>query len=316
MKKILYIIAKCIVFLILGELIFRFENSLVNHEIRDFKKEIVDTEFSNKKYDLNVLLLGDSFTKGLGIEANYRIASQIRSREIRVVDSSRSGDNWVDYYRNIIQFESLDTIDFVVIGVNWNDVGFPVGAIHDYLLNAETSSTGELKHVNVKKGINGLIPNIYSSKLISTLSGNVQNQLKRIGCPLPIGNFHYFRTKAYPEHSNDFKVIWSDFNKIIDTSDTEILLYLMPDFNLTQRVEYFNTFVQEMNNYKSNVHIINGIEKFRNAQEGEYCISVQDGHPNAAASKKIANEIMEFIFAFKQTDRDSEKIRSNITSHK
>ena len=281
---------------------FRFENSLVNHEIRDFKKEMVRTEYSDNKTDLNVLLLGDSFTKGLGIESDYRIVNQMRSRGARVVDSSRSGDNWVDYYRNIIEYDSIDTIDFVVIGVNWNDVGFPVGSIHDYVLNEDKVSGGKLEHVNVKKGINGLIPNIYSSKLISTLSSNIQNQLERIGCPLPLGNFHYFRTTAYQEHSDDFEVIWSALGHITDTSDTEIILYLLPELNLTKRVEYFYTFIQEMNKNKSSVHIINGIESFRNAQDGQYCISVQDGHPNAAASKKIANEIMDYIFAFKQID--------------
>ena len=274
---------------------FRIENSLVNHKVLDVKKETTHSGVVLFSQAPSILLLGDSFTKGLGIGENDRIANQLRSKGLSVIDSSKSGDNWTDYYRTLITFEQFDSVDFLVIGVNWNDVGFPVGQILNSSGKKDTIKPRELKHVNTEKGIKSIIPNIYASKLISTLSGNIQNKLKRMGYPLPIGNFHYFRTDAYKEHRQDLDLVYSKFLELSSVYDVNIILYLMPDFNLLNRPEYFETFTDGFNYNNSSVYVINGIDKFKDAKDGEYCISIQDGHPNADASKKIASEIILLI---------------------
>ena len=293
MKKIIQITLYFSAFLLTGEFVFRVESSLVKHEVLDVRNN--NSEYSLSSEGSNILLLGDSFTKGLGITENDRIANQLRDKGLGVIDSSTSGDNWVDYYRKILQFQQMDTVDFIVIGVNWNDVGFPTGSLVNYTKNLEILPPGELKHKNTKKGIARIIPNIYASKLASTLSSYFQNELKRAGFPLPVGNFHYFRTEAYKEHSKDFEVIYSKFSELTSVYDLKIILYLMPDFNLLNRPEYFKTFSDEFSFHRSNVYVINGLDSFKGNKDGEYCISIHDGHPNAVASKKIALDISLLI---------------------
>ena len=261
MRKSLYIVLCFSVFLLTGELIFRVENYLVDHEVLDVKPNQDNSDYNPLAESTKLLLLGDSYTKGLGIKESDRIFNQLKEQSFGVIDSSTSGDNWTDYYRKIVQFQHMDTLDFIVIGVNWNDVDFPVGQIVNFT-NPDIASPGELEHDNTKNGTRRFISNIYNSKLVSTLSSFLQYELKRAGYPLPIGHFHYFRTQAYKEHHQDFEVVYSKLSELISAYDLKVTLYLMPDFNLLNRPEYFRTFINEFSFNQSNIYVINGLTSF------------------------------------------------------
>lgn len=283
---------KILTFILVGELVFRFEKSIVNHEIYDH--DTIQIPFYEQNSELNILLLGDSFTSGLGISSADRISNQIRARGIGVLDSSKSGNNWLDYFEQITHYQGYDTTDFIVIGVNWDDVGFSIGAIRELVRGESFNADFYFSENNKNSEFKG-IRKIYYSRLFSTLSAYVQSQMKRNGFPLPLGDFHYRRTTAYMDHAKDFEIIWSTLEDLVDTTNTEVLLYLMPEFNLTNRAYYFDNFVKEMSMRPPEIHVLNGIEDFSSSRDGEFCISIYDGHPNAAASKKIAKDIVEYI---------------------
>jgi len=199
MKVFLYLI----IFLFLGELIFQLNYFMSNVAISDTLNQ------SNKQFDNSpnkIFLLGDSYTKGLGIKSEMKLSSLIKLNNYQLIDSSSSGDNWADYASIMINIKNeIESESIIIIGVNWNDVAFNSGAIKKILNPSFGPIQIENQGIDVRSNTN---PNAFivfvrflyaKSKLISFLSANIQNLLKRKGMPLPIGDFHYYRTKAYQE---------------------------------------------------------------------------------------------------------------------
>jgi hypothetical protein len=299
MKLLFYIL----IFFITGEIIFQIDFYINNRKINDIPAIIGNNKSDNKQS--KIFLLGDSYTKGLGISPELRIANQLKIPGYRLLDSSHSGDNWANYISIIKNMESaIDSGDIIVIGVNWNDINFNTGSIisiirMDYLQKKSNLNTKKLTENTRPRSLIAFVRSIYGiSKLISVLSGNIQNLLKRKGMPLPIGDFHYFRTKAYTEKRGELTAAMQYIQRINNSKGINTILYLMPDFNLTKRKDYFKTFIEffETFNNKQNLLIINGVENFDTARDGIYCISIQDGHPNGLAHKEIAKQISNSIF--------------------
>ena len=119
---------KILAFLIIGEIIFQIHVRLGVNEIKDIQKTKEGN--TNPISGGKIYLLGDSYTKGLGVKKENRIANRINVPGYIVIDSSQAGDNWSDYIRIIKSLDQqLQPNDFIVIGVNWNDVNFKKGLI-------------------------------------------------------------------------------------------------------------------------------------------------------------------------------------------
>lgn len=286
-----------VLFFLIGELIFQLNYFMNNVEISDTVNE------PNRQFDssLNkIFLLGDSYTKGLGIKNEMKLSSLIKLNKYQLIDSSSSGDNWADYASilNCVK-NDIDSGSIIIIGVNWNDIAFNSGAIKKILNPSVGPIQIENQGIDVRSNTKpntfvSIVRFVYAkSRLISFLSANIQNLFKRKGMPLPIGDFNYYRTKAYQDKDIELKMVMGLIDEISTKKDIHFILYLMPDFNLTKNVEYFKTFVSFFANFRNykKIHLINGIEEFRNEKDGYYCISIHDGHPNGLAHKKIADRI-------------------------
>jgi len=290
---------KILAFLIIGEIIFQIHVRLGVNEIKDIQKTTEGN--TNPISGGKIYLLGDSYTKGLGVKKENRIANRINVPSYIVIDSSQAGDNWSDYIRIIKSLDQqLHPNDFIVIGVNWNDVNFKKGLITKIIhpdSNAKNNIISKAEKKEKAHGLQAFVHSLYnSSKLIDFVSSNLQNTLRRKGIPLPIGDFQYFRAVAYHEKKTDLDSAMVFLNRTNITHNTHTILYLMPDFNLTKRLEYFKNYTNYFTERDSKyIQVMNGPELFYSAPDGYYCLSIHDGHPNDSADIKMAGQIQEKI---------------------
>lgn len=302
MKKILYII----LFLLIGEIILQIDFKLNNIEVKD---EVSAGPIAFDETKPKVYLLGDSYTKGLGIPTDSKLVNLLNHESFSIIDSSHSGDNWADYLSILKVIRStIKPGSFIVIGVNWNDVAFYPGSISSIINQVDTLNKEDTVIVNsqVRENVKPQAQSLMSyvrllytkSKLFSFLSANTQNLLKRKGLALPLGDFHYFRKVAYYEKQQELEQLMDFIVKMNVEKNVQTILYLMPDFNLTNQTKYFDSFTNFFLHYngKKRIHIINGIKDFQNSKDGYYCLSIHDGHPNGKAHLNIASSINKLIY--------------------
>jgi hypothetical protein len=266
--------------------------------IKDFQSEKISINRSQRK----IILLGDSYTKGLGVDESERIFSNINITGYKTYDLSISGNNWENYYNQIDSISKyFSHNDILVIGVNWNDVNFKLGRFnkesqsnnHKDSISLGQNKMYDKKDRNIEtRGVKKYFKGIYKSHLLKVISPQIQNTLKRNGLALPMGDFHYFRTLAYSQKKEDLEIIRKQIEHIVNAKKIFVILYLMPDFNLLNNQKYFSEFIEYFNTWQSDrVIIINGFKDFEEDSGDTYCISIHDGHPNGKASKKIGERI-------------------------
>lgn len=293
---------KILMFFAIGELVFQAHKHYGVAEVPDVSDEKVVV--ARGTFTNTIFLLGDSYTKGLGIPENERIASNIAAPGYRVKDLSHSSDNWADYIDKVMAAAvDIRAGDIIVICVNWNDVAFRNGSVN-YILAQPTgkNDTDTIKQKLLKntgtRGMRKLVHFFYrNSTMISFLSTNIQNTLKRNGLPLPIGDFHYYKEVAYSEQREELDNAINFIGKVCEERSVSAILYLMPDFNLAQKTGYFRQFTDYFAKYDGSrgITVVNGVMYFHDAEDGYYCISIHDGHPNGKAHMRIAEQINAII---------------------
>ena len=86
--------------------------------------------------------------------------------------------------------------------------------------------------------------------------------------------------------------------KISLDNKVNVIIYLFPDFNVLNRGEYFEQFTSFFEKSFSNqsIQVINGVKQFSNSEDGYYCLSTRDGHPNGLAHLKISDTLKQIIY--------------------
>ena len=307
MKLFIKHLASIIIFIYTGELIFNFHETYasknINYTDSQFVEKVIDS--SNSK----IILLGDSYIKGLGIKEQDKMRTNIKYKNYKLYDFSQGGNNWFNYLIQIDTLsKNLDGNDILIIGVNWNDINFKLGAINSWYKQRNVDSpkkeiepnklgiTNPREVVEIR-GLKKYLRNIYKSHLVKVLSPQIQNFLKRHNLALPIGDFHYFRTKAYSEKAGEMDLIRDRITKIQKSKNITVIIYLMPDFNLLKNKKYFKKYIEYFNGWQSNgIVVINGFDDFNYSENNIYCLSIHDGHPNSLASKKISDHINKKMY--------------------
>ncbi len=291
---------KILIFIALGELIFQAHKHWGIEQVNDIADDTTNL-IKPPSATNTIYLLGDSYTKGLGVAKENRLVNSINVPGYFVADYSHSSDNWADYTAIIQSLEpQFVPGDYIVIGVNWNDIQFNKGAIN-YLIDSASVKTDN-KQVNAKtirkntkpKGLRKYVHFFYrNSAMTSFLSSNIQNTLKRHGMPLPVGDFHYLKEVAYEEKKDEMTRVMNYLQTVVSENNINVILYLMPDFNLTKNIGYFKSFNRFFNQYQNTkgISVIDGPTLFVNSPDGYYCLSVHDGHPNDSAHVQMAKHI-------------------------
>ena len=107
-------------------------------------------------------------------------------------------------------------------------------------------NSGSKKRLKIKK----LILYIYNkSNLLKFLRRNILNFTARKGFLLPFGDTYYLSEKVYEYKKADIEKIFKSLNAVAINKEVEILIYLLPEFNVLNHSKYFKKFVAA---YKDN----------------------------------------------------------------
>ncbi len=301
-----------IVFIIIGEFVARASSSFQ----KEYKEQSLNYTSIINNYNHhynNIFLLGDSYTQGLGINLEQRISFLLNNMDsINILDYSKAGDGWLIYLNKIDKNLSLlRKGDFIIILVNWNDIDFTKDQFNDYFnhldvkIKKTANNSDSLIHsgekVDLKRQnstLRKIIKDVYNnSELIFSLSVNLQNYFKRRGILLPIGEFYYLTKKGYLEKEHQLIKIVNHLNRVGLETEIEIILYLLPEFNLLNNIEYydqFTSFFERSFNHQS-IKVINGVRQFGGSKDDYYSLSIRDGHPNALAHLRISDTLKTII---------------------
>ena len=318
MKKVLIYI---IIFILVGEFMTRFDNIFLimgdrrvvkiptNIELTPEYKLLKSNSFSNDPEDFKIMVIGDSYIFGGGIEFKDNFSQNLK-RMINsergnfgncwVLDVSKPSSNNLDNNQTYFEFVNTFKPDIVIIGYNLNDVE---GNLHK--INDSVSISGNFKGKKASGAepvrlISKIYNFLYTSELVHFLLHETHKQLKVHGIILPGSQFDLM-LKSYWQNDDNWRQSKILLKEIIDHSkekDIQLIVYLFPEMDL---LEHQNLFTKSRESIKSffdgfpDVYYIDGNEQFKNEISKDYVLSKYDGHPNEKAHKKIAEKVFELI---------------------
>ena len=301
-----------IVFIFIGEFVAR-ASSFFQKEYKEPVQDNVSVINNYNQYYHNILLLGDSYTQGLGINLEQRIGFLLNKMDsINLLDYSQAGDGWLIYLNKIDKnLSRLQKGDFIIILVNWNDIDYTQNQFNDFFnylevkgertannSNSLIHSNGKIDFKNQEPTLRKIIEGVYTySELISSISINIQNYFKRKGVLLPVGEFYYLTKNGYSEKEHELIKMINYLNQVSLEIEVEIILYLLPEFNLLNRTEYYNQFTSFFENSfnHQSIKVINGVRQFGGSKDDYYSLSIRDGHPNALGHLRVSDTLKTII---------------------
>lgn len=309
-------------FLIIGESLIRLDKTfdLLNNQPKKISIELEQTYllknvdqklFEPDSLQFRILVLGDSYIHGGGIESSKKFSKKlsqllnennISEQEFLVLDVSRPSNNTLDNYNSFIHYNQIFKPHLVFWAYNFNDILGGLEAKHIVSNESGVTKPSPKRTAKTVSELKKWTKKIYStSELLRYLSANIQKEFKVNGVVLPIGDFYYSTKKAYLKSSNDWKktqLLLSEASQICHSNQTDFLLYNMPEFNLLEKRALFTNINESLKKFSDsnfNIKFIDGYEDFKDLNGNDFKLSKYDGHPNANAHFHIAKTVFEQI---------------------
>lgn len=279
-----------------------------SQELDLYKANQIDLSDSS----LRILVIGDSYIHGGGIEPDKKISNQLRSiinrqndsyNNIYILDVSKPDANNLDNSKTYFSYKAFSP-QIVILGYHFNDIN---GNLDDEGLKNNPSSSPELKSIiktssgsQSKMFIRRLTDFLYNSAILEYIMPKFQNLMLSIGYIIPKSRLD--NTLRYYEQDHE---TWKKSKKYLSQMITDIndngSHLIVYHFAYTNLIEYPNLFekssaaIEDFFKPFDNVTYISGIEQFKGKKASDFFIYKHDGHPNAAAHALIAKKINEII---------------------
>jgi len=258
-----------------------------------------------------VMVLGDSYISGAGLEAKDNFYHQFKNlleknntrfKNIFVFDASIPKNNNLD--NNELYFEYINKVkpDIIVLGYNYNDVMENLEkktATGTENIAAANRRSSYKKETNLFKKI---IKTALQSEFIRYLHANLYTQFKAHGIIFPNSDFDVMM-KSYSQNQERWQLSrqllqeWlSDAQKrniktiVLQCPQTDLMGYPSLFVNADTAIKNFFTAIPSVT-YR------NISEYFKGDDPATYILSKYDGHSNAKAHKRIAQEVYALIQA-------------------
>ncbi|WP_439152364.1 SGNH/GDSL hydrolase family protein [Winogradskyella sp.] len=319
MKKALHIVVTVAIFLLVGELLIRFNRSYdllndgpkgieVKVEASQLKAALDANTFTISENQLRIMVLGDSYIHGGGIASKDKFSKKLKEAllqseqldvSVYVLDISRPSNNTFDNYQAFLSYQEQFKPQLVFWAYNFNDV---LGDFkHRQKPKASIEKSLKSRKIESQRTPKAIAKQVYSkSQLARYVSTNLQKELKLRGFVLPVGDFHFLVNEGYnDEHLNwkHSKTIIEEVNVTCKMQSAKLMLYKMPEFNLLERPQLFTNVNKRLENFTKTKTILylNGDNDFAEGDIQQFMISKYDGHPSAYAHKIIADSVAKYI---------------------
>ncbi len=319
------------VFLLAGEVVIRFDKTFKLFEqdkIVQIKTKIGESEelallkrdqLPINESDLRILVLGDSYIYGGGIEFNRNFSHQLKKmllserlknfKTVYVLDVSRPSNNNLDNYNAYFSFAGRFKPHIIILGYNMNDLinrSEPAERSSGRIAFASNSSFDPVakmpdKVVEKESVVKKAYRILYKSELLSFSLHNIHKYLKSVGIIFPNSVFDqelsaYVKNKPEWQYS---KELLSAMISDAKTENSEFIVLLLPQMDLIQYPGLFSgseKAIQEFFRQYSNVKFMNLRDSIDIHKGREFVLSKYDEHPNEKGHLFMANLVHGFIF--------------------
>jgi hypothetical protein len=309
-----------IIFILVGELFVRFDEKyklLESSQIVKMSTDLtVTTEFvllKNNAINLSgnnirVLVLGDSFIHGGGIEfkdnfsQKLKLLLQINNHHfdnIYVLDLSKGAANNYDNNQIYFQFVNKFKPDIVILGYSY---GATRGDLYKLTSKIDLDSFSTINFtLNRKKSLSQKIYFVlYNSRVLHLVLFNFHNYLKSYGLIIPNSEFD-LNLNDYILNSNEWKrskFLLSQINSDVLNKNIKLIVLKFPEMNLIEYPKLFKVpdhVIQSFYDNFPSINYINCVEYFKGKKSSDYILSKYDGHPNEKAHQLIALNVFDLI---------------------
>jgi hypothetical protein len=279
-----------------------------------------------------IMIIGDSYIEGIGINKPFRFKSQLNdfliknnnsSKEHIILNLSRTGNNTIDKYLSFLEYYTIYQPHIIIWFHTINDLSMDsrkVIGIKEDLIKFENKFTDNnqsdistvknlntiskslqlkkepIKHKTIAHNLEGLIDK-YS--LLKYLKENIVNELLLRGVLIPYGDFYEITQNLYKNNREEFKLYKLIFYDVLKKlkDNTTLIVYSMPEYNLINQPQYFKNIDTALFEFFSNKNIlfIDGKTNLVNHTFDEVSFTRSDGHPNSFAHRIITNTIGKLI---------------------
>lgn len=276
----------------------------ITPEFTLLKKKGIDLMGNN----LRVMVLGDSFIHGGGIDFKDNFSQQLKKLllqqnryydNIYVLDLSKASANNFD--NNQIYFQFIDSFkpDIVILGYSYS------AARGDLYKNKPLVQMDGFDSVNFSSSAKKSVPQkiysvLYQSSVLHFVLYNAHNYLKSLGVVFPNSEFSLI-LKDYTQNKDNWrrsKVLLNQINEDVEQKGIQLIFLKFPEMNLIGYPKLFLAADDEIKKFYGkypSVIYINSSDYFSGESSKEYILSKYDGHPNERAHKKIAREVFGII---------------------
>lgn len=311
MKKVLLYI---LTFIIIGEIMIRFdkhytifeENRVVkmptNIKITDEYKLLKQNKLPNNNEILKIMVVGDSYIHGGGIEFKDNFSQQLKKlfkdklQEVLILDiskpSSNSLDNNLTYFKYVNDFNP----NIIIWGYNMNDIEGNLQKKN----NLDKTNKIKIQGSVDKNFISKVYTTVKKSEFIGYSMSKLHRKLNSYGYLIPGSKFD-LNMKSYYENKKNWvqsKNLIKEVLKDIENKSSKLILYKFQDMSINPLLtKKANTTIDSFfNNQNSkNLIYVNGNDYFKEDNYEDYRLSKYDGHPNEKAHKKMAQIIFNII---------------------
>lgn len=309
------------IFIIIGELMIRFDESFAVLEKSRVVKITTDIEitheyqllkndnFTFSEIDLRIMVIGDSYIHGGGIDFENNFSQQLKKMlntkklnydEIWVLDVSKPSSNNLDNNNTYFQFANKFKPNIVILGYNINDINGnldkSIQTSSDSIDFKNTKASSKQSQRLIKKIYNF----IYNSSLVHYILYNSHRKLNTYGIIVPNSNFDVVLKSYYQNRENwqKSKVLLKEIINDTNKNNIQLIVYKFPEIHLLDYPQLFSKANESIKSFFESypsVIYMNGSDVFREEKSEEYILSKYNGHPNEKAHYKMAKDVFNII---------------------
>ncbi len=317
LKKTILVI---IIFFVTGELLMRLDEYFKffdDTRVVKIAKEIVITPeytmMNENKIDLSgnnlrIMVLGDSYIAGGGIEAKDKFSEQLKLilkknnkkyNAVYVLDVSKPSNNTLDNRQTYFEFVDKFKPQYVIIGYNLNDID---GNLDKSLIKVDSGKTAaEMTNTYVKQTLLQKITYFYKqSKVLDYVLHTLHNEMKIHGFIFP-NSVLDVTIKNYVENRRSWqqsKQLLQEVSNDAKAKNIQLIMLKFPEIYLLEYPKIFEkteTTIRDFYKQLPWVIFVNGNDIFKGEKSKDYILSKYDGHPNEKAHNKMAVYISKYI---------------------
>lgn len=331
--NLLTVIISIIVFCLTGEFLTRIFWDVGYHHHYDWSDRTIGYSFEKNKSVYRILVLGDSYAYGQGVQREETLAkvlenllngfvndenikrfvNDINIKRFEVINIGWPGINTADEYVEFVDKGLKYNPNAVLVAYNLNDLGAPhntrlniYGPQGPYYIRGPLNRKEWAWSLPIPKSVDMWLS--FNSDFYLFILRRYDSFLHKIGIRKTTVDYDAELIKSYSENNEEWimtQAALKQINYLCKQNRMESLIVILPYVHTLERYPFSEIHTKVASTAKSLCfNVLDLSPAFIGKKSEDYIVSRIDSHPNALAHKIMAEEIFQFL---KQKDWASDE---------